>query len=522
MRTFPTPSLFPSLLLPSLFGYTFIMDNHTYLPEEDPAIRIDTGLLRDVLRRRAARILLVGSAALGAFMVQQLVISPQTFKAEASIVMQQSGSTGGLGALLGGGGGASHKYMGLLHSRALADKVESQANLKEVYGLKSHADAAARLMDGIKPEDDAVNGLLLVRLTLPAPPILGRDPTGQREKVRLKVAECANLYAQVLGQYYEVSNSDRDNVLLIAADRERREARAAYDNATRRILTFVGGLDRVPQRNVPSGATLESGSGASSEAVQLYQEQARVEADIRSAEATQQAQTRLTQEQLKHLETLPTEDYLLNEARNTLHRAEGRLKRALENYGPDNPEVRDAQDNLKAAQQEEARQATGIQEARTTDQVDLTKKLEGLRAKQENIAGQIVKLESGFSTKRGLASKMELLRNEQTLALERLKQAEVKAVEVRLSAVSGKSMITVVDEALPPSVGSPTKTRSALLGVLLALFAMALTTIWEYFKQARQRSFAALQFAAAHDIAANQIPRKNGSETADKTAAVKP
>ena len=152
----------------------------------------------------------------------------------------------------------------------------------------------------------------------------------------------------------------------------------------------------MPQRDVPSGPSIEASSGASSDAVQLYQEQARVEADIFSAQATQEAQTRLTQEQLKHLETLPTEDYLLNEARGTVHKAATRLKRAQTDYGPDNPEVRDAQDSLKAAQQEEARQAKGIQEARTTDQVELTKKLESLQARRDNIAAQIDKLESGL------------------------------------------------------------------------------------------------------------------------------
>lgn len=486
--------------------------------DEDLPISIDTGLLRDVIRRKAARIALTGGVVLGAFLVQQLVLSPQKFQAEVSIVMQQSSSTGGLSALLGGGGsGPSHKYMGLLHSRFLADKVESQANLKALYGLKTHEEAAGRLSEGIKPEDDAVNGLLMVRLTLPAPPVMGHDPGGQRDKVRHKVAECANLYAQALSHYYEVSSSDRDNVLLIAADRERREARAEYQNATRSILTFVGGLDRVAQRNIPSGPSIEASSGASSDAVQLYQEQARTEADIRSTEATQEAQTRLTQEQLKHLETLPTEDYLLQEARSTVHKAELRLKRAQDNFGPDYPDVRDAQDSLRAARQAEAQQKQGIQEARTSDQVDLTKKLESLRARLDNINGNIAKLESGFSTKRGLASQMEILRNEQVLALKRLEQAEIKAVEVRLSAVSGKSMITVVDEAQPPAVGSPAKTRTAIVGVVLAALAMMVAAVWEYLKQIRRRSLAAVQFAAAHDIAVGDSPRKNGSKVAEKS-----
>ena len=63
----------------------------------------------------------------------------------------------------------------------------------------------------------------------------------------------------------------------------------------------------------------------------------------------------------------------------------------------------------------------------------------------------------------------------------------------------------------------PPKRALSLLGSLLALFAMSLTTIWEYLKQVRRRGLAALHFAAAHDIAASQIPRKHGSETADKT-----
>ena len=456
-------------------------------PAQDIAIPIDISILRDVARYRAGRLLFVGSLVFGAFTIWQLLLTPQTYKSEISVAMQQSGSAlGGLGSLLGSAG-PSKKYIGLLRSRTLAENVERHVNLQKLYQLKTHQEALARLMEGIKPEDSATDGLLMIRLTLPAPAALARDPENQREKVRLAVAECTNLYAKSLIDYYESSNTERDNVLLKAAETEMHRARVDYEEANNHIKAFVSGLDHMPVRVAPTGAS-DTG-GASQDMIMLYEDQDRVDADIRSAEAVQQTQRRLTADQLQHLKSLPAEDILLNDARNAQKIAERNLKKKLDIYGPDNPQVKDAQDNMLRANEELERQQQGIKELRTTDQVELEKKLDGLRAKRETIVTRISTLEGGLSTKRGLTNRLELLRNEQMIALKRLQEAVVRSVEVRLSAVSGKSMISIVDYALPPLQGSPAKSRTLLLAALLAVFGMAVLAVFEYLRLAKRRAY---------------------------------
>lgn len=454
----------------------------------DIPINIDTNILRDVIRRRGFRLLLLGSLVFGAFTIWQLLLSPQTYKGEVSIAIQQSGSAlGGLGSLLGNAG-PSKKYIGLLRSRALAESVERHANLQGLYHLKTHHEALTTLMDGIKPEDNAADGLLMIRLSLPAPPALAHDPENQREKVRLATADCTNLYAKSLIDYYDTSNTERDNVLLKAAAAEMHLARVDYEEANNHIRAFVSGLDRVSPHVAPTGSASDTG-GASQDMMMLYEEQDRVNADIRSAEAVQQTQQRLTAEQLKHLQSLPAEDILLNDARNAQKIADRNLKKRQDIYAPDSPQVKDAKENLLRANEELERQQQGIKELRTTDQVEIEKKLQGLRAKREAIMARISNLEGGLSTKRGLTTRLELLRNEQMIALKRLQEAVVRSVEVRLSAVSGKSMISIVDYALPPLQGAPGRWRTLLLASLLTVFAMLLGTVFEYVNYARRHAY---------------------------------
>ena len=500
------------------------MENQPLLPDQEIPITLDTRMLRDIVRRKAGRLALIGGGVCGLFMAQQLLLSPQAFKAEVSIAIQQpsGGVGGGLGALLGGGGAASKKYIGLLRSRNLADIVERQANLQSFYHFKTHREALNLLMENMKPEDNVAEGLLMARLTLPAPPALAPDPEEQRAKVKPLVAKCANMYVKALQDYYEQSSSERDNVIQQNVIAETQRVQADYREATDRIRAFVSGLDRVPAMSAPSGGMNPEMGGASQNMAVLYQDQDKVEADIRAAEAIEQAQRRLTADQLQNLSSLPAEDILLQEARAAQHSAERALKRKQDLYGPDYPQVRDAKDNLRRANEELERQKEGIQELRTTDQVDLTKRLEGLRAKRKTIADRIARMEGSVSTKRGLTSQLEFLRNEQAVALKEREAAEAKAVEIRMSAVSGRSIISIVDYAIPPLQGSPGKLRTLLLGLLLGGLAMGMTAVVEYLRLARSRALEALHFALSMQHATPEPPHKNGAQASDAGATYQP
>ena len=153
------------------------------LPEQDINFQINSSLLRSVLWRRGLVIALAGLVVGGAYSYRQLYTAPQQYMAECSVVMQTNNSPGiptGLSALLGGGGGGSHKYMGLLASRMMADKVEHRLNFTEKMHLGDKRNAVNILRSGLKADDSSFEGLLLLRFTMEAPPVKAGGCPGQR------------------------------------------------------------------------------------------------------------------------------------------------------------------------------------------------------------------------------------------------------------------------------------------------------------------------------------------------------
>lgn len=466
------------------------------LPEQDLNFHIDFPLLRSVLRRKVVALALAGLVVGGGFALRQLYIAPQQFSGECSVAMQQSGPIGipsGLSALLGGGGGGSHKYMGLLASRMMAEKVERRLDLAQRLHLRSRQEAVNLLRAGLKPDDSSFESLLIIRFIMEAPPIQAADPQHKAEQVRLLVADVANEYADQLSEFYSDSNSEGANALLKIVQNERRDARENYQRATSRLRDFVASWKDKPVTGTPVGNTIEA--NGPDYLFSLYNQIDQIDADMRATLVAQEASKKIHAEQVKNIPILPAEDSLLNSARNRVLAAESNFKRVNDAYNPEARQYKEAEDNLRHAREDLAQQMKGVQKLQTSDQMDTRKQLEVQKDRRASLVKLASKAENNLFSRRDLAWRMEQLRTDQSIAQQRMQAAEVKAVDVRLSTLTGKSKISVLDEALPPDTNMQGNSSPMRTSILIGLLAMILMTALEYTRALRRQSLNAYQFA---------------------------
>ena len=490
------------------------------IPAQDINFQVDGGLLRDILRRKALTLALVGLTVGGGYALRALYSAPQQYLGECSIALQQSGPAGlptGLSALLGGGGGGSHKYMGLLASRMMAEKVEQRVHLQQRLHLGSPQEAVGLLRGGLKPDDTTFDGLLIIHFVMDAPPIKAHDAQ-KAEQVRLVVADVANEYANQLSDFYSESNSEGSNALLKIAENERQEARANYQRATNRLRDFVASWKKMPVANTPVGGNMESNSPA--DLLSLYSQIDALDAEMRSARVAQDTSTKLRTEQIKNLSILPAEDSLLNNARSRVTEAELNFKRVSDVYGPSKREYSEAEDSLRHAKDELAQQLKGIQKLQTSDQVELRKQLAVQKDRRDSLAKRIASAENSLFSRRDLAWRLEQLRTDQGIAQGRMQQAEVKAVDVRLSTLTGKSKISILDKALPPDTNMAGNASPTRASILIGLLAMCAVTALEYMRAIRRRSLNAFQFALTNaGLMSNGLPHPINVATANGNGA---
>lgn len=493
------------------------------LPEQDINFHIDFGLLRDIARRKVVLLALVGLAVGGVYTFRQQYLAPQQFVGECSIAMQQSGPIGipsGLSALLGGGGGGSHKYMGLLASRMMAEKVEKRLNFAQRMNLGPAKNGINVLRGGLKPDDSSYEGLLIIRFMMDAPPVMARDPEHKAEQARMAVAEVANEYAAELAEFYSDSNSEGANALLKIVENERRDARENYQRATGRLRNFVASWKGKPVASTPVGGTVES--NGPSDLMSLYGQIDQLDTEMRSTRIAQEESIKLRNEQVKNLKILPAEDTLLNAARNRVATAESAFRRVEDAYNPEARQYKEAADVLRHAKEDLAQQLKGIQKLQTSDQVDMRKNLAVQQDRRASLAKQIAKAEENLFSRRDLAWRMEQLRTDQGIAQQRMQAAEVKAVDVRLSTLTGKSKISILDPALPPDSNAQGNASPTRMSILLGLFAMGFVTALEYMRAIRRRSLNAYQFALSTagrtgNGLAHSDSNGNGSHAAGKS-----
>jgi capsule polysaccharide export protein KpsE/RkpR len=82
-------------------------------------------------------------------------------------LLAKAGGGGGLlnSGLLGGSGNAGGMFVGVLHSRTVADNLVKQFNLKKVYWISKDKDARAKLDDRTEISEDRKSGIITITVT---------------------------------------------------------------------------------------------------------------------------------------------------------------------------------------------------------------------------------------------------------------------------------------------------------------------------------------------------------------------
>jgi hypothetical protein len=486
-------------------------------PVQAPDIIIDGTLLREVARRRLRSWLVLGPVIFIAIVAYQLLRMPQSYTTMVSVSVQQSQGAGGSSALvlLGGGNAGGKKYIGIIHSRLVAEAVESKFHLQQFYKLPSRRSAVDLLMGSVRPEDNAGEGLLFLHVTLPGPARFASDPDHRREKAKRLTAAVANEYVAQLQDYYATSDNDRDSVLLNAANSELQRARDAYDSATANVRHSISELRHTEFLASPSPGTEEaggrSGGGADggAEGLQsLYDQMVRLEASIRGAEAVAQSEEASLQRQLKALAILPSDDSLLRTARQDLTDAQVNLTtlRKANFLSEDNPRVVAAREKVRIAEEVLTTEERGLRQGLTTQHLAEETRLKGLQAQRDSILEALHKAESKLPVRREHTISLLELQKEEDITLAALKEAEEKAVDLHMSVPSGKSHISVVDSAIPPEGGQPSISRAGLIAGAFTVLLFFPSVLWDYQRQARQRIALARQLAT--------VPHTNGTKPA--------
>lgn len=462
--------------------------NNDPLELQDEPITIDISRLLGGIRRRARKWTLIGLGCFGLALVYQLFRSPQPFSSTVSVVVQQPSVSGTspLSALLGQGGN-SRKYMGILHSRRLAETVEKQIHLKQLYDLKTERKAIRMLMDSAKPLEKSDDGLLTLQVSLPGPPLLASGVAERRKQIAQTVALAANAYIKALSDYYVYTDNDRDTVLLREAETLLNRYKSEYEGARGDLSAFVLSLRKQDSRYSPS---TDGQLTSAQDLLKLYEAYYTAETELRAAEAAQQKQSAMLANLLTDPGALSSEDPLLRMARDDVNQAQTRLDNLSIKYAQDSPLIRDAKERLKLAQARLAKQAAGVREKHTTEQMRSAATLEKLRAARDTLQGEIKLAEGRLVVRRNLSNELYRLKSELEIQFEKLKSAEVKVAELRLSTVSGQSRIMVVDPALPPEAGELSLARLLGLSLLASIGGVLASILLECRATVRQSTTA--------------------------------
>jgi uncharacterized protein involved in exopolysaccharide biosynthesis len=499
-------------------------------PEDD--ILIDAHLLRDSARRRLRNWAVVGPLLFVGITGYQLLVMPQQYEAITSIAVQQGQNLSSPLAALTGATSTNSKYIGLLQSRRLAEQVVDRFHLQQFYHLPTRVKTLDMLIKAVRPEDNAATGLLLLHVTLPGAPRFGSDPEHRRATVPRLVAAIANTYAAELSSYFATSDNDRDSVLLNAADQELRDARADYDLKARTFRAFVHDMSRhgsqespLPAGSEPASDGLESGgalhgspdSGAGFGG--LFEKMQETQAEIAQLEASKASEEAGTHRLLGNLEEIPLDDPFLRTARDRVYEARRNYTYLVngQELAAENPQVVAAAQRLKQAQDELKRQADAELKNLTTTRNDVNIKLDGLKARLATIRAAMDASERKLPTRRLRAVDQAFLEKEMEFAAKRLEATEVKGAELRLTAVSGKSRLNVVDAAYVPDSSQPGIMKATLIGLILTLLPLGISIVVDYLRQVRQRAAIAFRIAGAPSLPAADsvgVNHQNGSGVA--------
>lgn len=482
-------------------------------PEPQDEIILDGARLRRSLRRQSLLWLWLGPLSAGLLFLGLAAFLPRTYTGTTSVALQQSSGVSPLAQLTGGG--ASKRYLGVLKSRALAAAVEHHVQLQQVYGTKTlptEEAAVSLLMNSVKPEDNAADGLLYIAVTLPGPPKLALHPSPGVPQIESAAADAANDYALALKEYFATNDTDQGTALLHNADREVHLARAQYDVAQSQLQGFTSGLKQMDPRSLPaaSSSALTAGgdtSAPSSGPVRgidaetaasglggLYTELNRVQAELSETQAVRATGQSLIGTQLQDLSRVPTDDPLLTDVRNRVNqdRTTYNTLSALYPPGSQNVNLVAAKSRLDFDQADLNRQIEGIKQRLTTPDVRSAETIKGLYARAAKLKAQIAQAQRHLGTSRQLSGEAGRLAAEVGIQLSVLQATLGEAAKIRLDNASALSRMSVIDTALPPKSGEPGTAKLAAVCLALAIAGFLISIVVDYLRSASPRLVSAL------------------------------
>lgn len=449
----------------------------------DEQIVIDGNLLGTVLRRNAVRWIAQGMVAAAVLTGIGAMMIPQSYTSTASVAVQAPQQAGSALSMLTGSGGQTKRYIGILKSRSAAMQVESAVHLQKMYNLPTQEDALDLLGKALKPDDNAADGLLYIRVTLPGPPRL-MPAAERRDTVRKAAASTSNAYVRVLRNFYLYNDTDRDAALVRGANEELARMRTRYDVAFERLRRFTNSLRKIDPRATPADSpeALATTTGLP----KLYEALGVVETQISGLEAGSGTEQRMVAGQLGDVSHIPTEDPLLTSARLAVDNDKASLALLENQYGPQNPSIVATKARLRVDQARLAQQIAGIREKQTTRQVGLESQMESLRAKRDSLTKQIAEAESHLNTGRQLSSDYLSAKTEWQLSLAALTASETEVEKVRMENVSAQSRLTVIDNAVPADKGSPSLGIIVAVSTFLALVGILVAFLRTYSRESRK------------------------------------
>lgn len=444
--------------------------------------------IKSILIRRARIWLPTAVGLFLLFLLAGFFIVPQSYSATTSLSMQSSTMPSAAAALLGGAAGP-RKYIGVLKSRSMAEEVDRSVGFREMLGLPPTAEGQTMAIDKVvhdlRVDDNVADGLLYITVNLSGPPKMGRDPEGRKQRLPAAAALAANRYADALRRFLRDSDTDKEQVLLKSGQVQVRDAERDYMRKLDALGDYIKqhrdivavAATRVPSPSLQSaGSPSTESSPEQAELGALYLTRNALRRQIASLD-TLAARTRsfLTANG-DRIDSMPAEDPLLLQSRRQVTEAAQRLKNLQITYGNAKPEVRQAMEQLKIAQDHLHNQVQSILHGETSDQI----KRVALQAEYDTVLQQILISERDLYRSRKEGFALTRLQYDVQIALDVLRAKLSKYAEMQVQTVSAQSRMAVVDVARPPLHPSPGIAMIIAFSAAMAAAAVGLMLLIEY------------------------------------------
>lgn len=449
--------------------------------------KVDRRLMLEVIQRGKRRFIVVFLLVVAAMLIYNLFFLPQTFSSTVSFSLMQSQGPSSplLQAVMGGSGKQS--YLGVLKSRRFAESAEQQESIKAFYKLETYEDAIDMIKRAVKVDENVPDGLISVACTLRGPARMESSKGNFRKEAAQKAANIANGYARGLLVYLKTNDTDRDSTLLRQAEGEVRLQRENYIGAVVGLRNFVrmrkqgvaSAMTTSPTTS-PTGMVGENGSvqaaTAGTEIQQLYIKRGALEVEIEALKTSRSATKSLIENSPDNMTKMPDEDPFLGMARSQVNFARTRLNNLMISLAEENPRVIDAKKALALAEKNLKEKSDSYLRGLTSEGV----RLKTAQASYEKVLEQIRRAEKNFQFGRVAMADYETQKNEVMLALEGLKVMSARFAEMRLSMVSAKNRMIIIDNARPARYGTPGLGMASLLSLFVGIGVIAIWIGFSY------------------------------------------